>query len=167
MMRDLVAWITKLPSGVVGWWAPRLFALAAGPYDDEIQQLALSLVREGRASSVRATEKILGQAPQEYGMQYPKFVGQILDAACALGEDHEQRIGGALHSATMCGRRSRSVGEPDPADVNRATLSRKIAQSFPEQSPARRFYDNIASASQGNIERNIQDDEDLEDRRRW
>ncbi|WP_241987528.1 ATP-binding protein [Cryobacterium sp. MDB2-33-2] len=167
MMRDLVTWITELPSGIGGWWAPKLFALAAGPYDDEIQQLALSLTREGSVASVRAAGKILEEAPQEYGMQHPTFVAQILDAASALGTDSEQRIGAALYSATMYGMRSRSVGKPDAADVNRATLSREIARSFPEGSPARRFYMAIASASERNIERSIQDDEDLEDLRRW
>lgn len=167
MMRDLAAWITGLSPGIGAWWAPKLFALAAGPYDDEIQQLALSLTREGSAPSVRAAEKILEEAPQEYGMQNPTFVEQILNSAQALGVNHEQRISGALYSATMYGMRSRSVGAPDAADVRRATLSREIALTFPEASPARRFYSEIAAASERNIERSIQEDEDLEDRRRW
>jgi len=167
MMRDLAAWIAQLPADIRSWWAPKLFAVAAGPYDDEIQQLALSLVREGSTASVRAAEKILEEAPQEYGMQHPAFVAQILDAARAVNADSERWIGGALYSATMYGMRSRSIGEPDPADVRRIPLSRELARSFSQGSPARHFYEMITSASERNVERNIQDDEDLDDRRPW
>ncbi len=166
LVRDLAVWMTELPRGLGAWWAPKLFALVAGPYDDEVQQLALTFVRDGTESAIRGAATMLAEAPQEYGMSHPSFVAEVLDAARAVGPDAERRVSSALYSATMYGMRSRSIGDFD-VDLGRATKARELAASFLEGSPAQRFYLGIAEGSEQNAQRDLQQEEDLEDPRRW
>ena len=166
LVRDLAVWMTEIPRGLGAWWAPKLFALVAGPYDEEIQRLTITLVRDGTDAAVRGAATMLAEAPQEYGMHHPAFVAEILDAARAVGADAERRIGGALYAATMFGMRTRGIGEFD-ADLGRAQRARELAASFLEGSSASRFYIGIAEASEHNARRDKQQDEDLVDPRRW
>ncbi|MDT0212079.1 helix-turn-helix domain-containing protein [Curtobacterium sp. BRD11] len=166
LVRDLATWMSKVPRGISSWWAPKLFALVAGPWDDEIQQLVLSLVRDGTDAAIRAAAAALDEAPQEYGMQQPAFAAELLDAARAVSRDAEGRIAGALYAATMFGMRSRSIGDFG-VDLGRASRAQELATSFADGSPSRQFYLRIAAASERNAEQDRQQDEDFEDPRRW
>ena len=166
VLRGLRDWISESESWVRHEMAARLFAAAAGGFDDAI----LALLREGLAGasqvSVDGVAGILRKAPRTIVYSEVPFVLEALDAAARFGDDCEQTMRGALWAATITGSRMGTPGEPFPEDVQQRDECAKIATTLPKGSPGETFYKALSESAQENIRRHAEMDA-RDDRREW
>jgi hypothetical protein len=166
VLRELRDWISESDSWVRREMGARLFADAAGGFDDAV----LALLREGLAGASQAcvdgVAAILRKAPRTIVYCEVPFVLEALDAAARFGEDCEQTMRGAIWAATITGSRMGTPGEPFPEDVQQRDECAKIAKTLSKGSPGEKFYLALSESAEESIRRHAEMDA-RDDRRDW
>jgi len=167
VLRHIRDWIAD---GVESWKrqhaGPDLFAAVAGRFEADALQVIEEAVASGDDSQLAAAASILRGVPQLFAFDNVEYVQRLLSLAAQAGEEHVQRIGGALSAAVSSGVRMGSPGQPFPEDVDQRDRARDIARSLPSGSVAQRLYLSLEASAEHSIQWHADRDE-LMDGRDW
>lgn len=139
--------------------------------NDDLDTTALSILEEalatGREGAVAAVAAVLRKGPKDLAFDNIEFVRKVLRAASLVGEEAEQKIGGAICAAAISGTRSGTPGEPFAEDVFQLRRATEIADQMPRGSLDERLYRSLADSAQRNIEWSAERDAAFDDSRDW
>ena len=144
-----------------------LFAAVAGRFDASVLDVLEEGASSGDPDHMTAVAAILRQAPPTFVFDNVEFVRRLLGWAERLGEEHVQRLGGALSAAAVSGVRSGVPGQPFAEDVSQRDRSREIADGLPKGSPEERFYRSLQRSAEQSITWHADRDELVNDGRNW
>ena len=138
--------------------APRLFAVVASEFDDEVLDV-IELGLKAPPAIARNVATLLSEVPRDFAWSRVQWIVRTLedaarrDAALFL-EDATlyEAVGDALHSALYGGVRTGLPGEPFPEDMKQLNESSRIADGLPVGSPGERFYRSVQRVTKHTIE---------------
>ncbi|MDQ3728773.1 MAG: helix-turn-helix domain-containing protein [Actinomycetota bacterium] len=167
ILRRIRDWIAASPDSWHRLHAgAELFAAVAVSFDETV----MSVLEEGASASdesqMTAVAAILRQAPRTFVFDNVDFVRRLLALAAQLGEDHVQRVGGALSAAAVSGVRTGIPGQPFAEDLDQRDQARKIADAQPNGSPEQRLYRSLQESAEHTIKWHADRDEPM-DGRHW
>jgi len=166
-LNRILVWITERPdSWLRGKMGADLFSAVAVKNDSQVLDLLARILATASEKMTLAVVAVLHEAPRTFIWDEPDFVRTALHAAARLGEDIQQKMIGALWSATISGMRSGTPGEAFPETIEQRDKCREIAAGLPVGSIEHRFYSDMAKSAERDILREIQDDLPT-DRREW
>jgi transcriptional regulator with XRE-family HTH domain len=149
------------------FWGGQLFNNVAGAYD----AVVLGVIEDGLSAAapgaVRAAASILRSAPRTLIFDEPDFVRRVLRQAETAGDDALERIGGALHAATLSGVRWGTPGEPFEEDVQQRAMAKRLAESLRRGSVEQRFYRSVEASATERIRWEADRDAKYLDDREW
>ena len=137
--------------------APRLFAVVAKEFDDEVLDLIELGLKEQTDIAINVAQ-LLSEVPQGFAWSRVEWIVRILedaerrDAMCGTSAALYTAIGAALHTAVTSGVRMGSPGEPLPEDERQRDAARTIADGLPVGSPGERFYRSLQRFAEHDIE---------------
>ncbi|MCP4383137.1 MAG: helix-turn-helix domain-containing protein [Hyphomicrobiales bacterium] len=144
-----------------------LFVAVACGFDETV----MSVLEEGASlaasDQMDAVAAILREAPRTFVFDEVEFVRRVLGLAERLGEEHAQRVGGALSAAAMSGTRTGTPGKPFAEDVNQRDRAREVASTLPNGSIEQRLYGSLQESAEHSIQWQVDRDGELMDRREW
>jgi hypothetical protein len=166
ILAGLHGWVCDHDSWVGHEMGGRLFAAVANSFDDGVLAVLRQALNQPSQVSVDGVAVILRKAPRNLVFTNVLFVLEALDAAARFGDECEQRLSGALWSATMSGVRAGKPGEPFSEDVRQRDKCREIASGLPPGSLGERFYRALSASAEDAIRRTAVWDAD-DDHRSW
>ena len=166
-LRRIRDWIAE---GAESWKrqhaGPDLFAAVAGRFDADALRVIEEAVASGDSAQLTAAASILREVPRLLVFENVGYVQRLLALADQAGDDHVQRIGGALSAAMSSGARTGIPGQPFAEDVEQRDRAREIAESLPIGSVAQRLYLSLQASAEHSIKWHADRDE-LMDGRDW
>ena len=166
-LRHIRDWIAEGPES----WkrqdaGPDLFAAVAGRFDADALRVIEEAVTSGDSAQLTAAASILREVPRLLVFENVEYVQRLLALAGLAGDEHVQRIGGALSAAVSSGTRMGTPGQPFTEDVEQRDWARDIAQNLPSGSMAQHLYLSLQASAEHSIKWQADRDE-LMDGREW
>ena len=143
-----------------------LFAAVAGVFDETVTSVLEEGAKAGNEAQMVAVASILRQGPRTFAFENVEFVRRLLELAAQVGDEHVQRVGGALSSAAQSGVRMGVPGHPFGEDIEQRDKARTIANALPNGSPEQRLYRSLQDSAEHSIKWHADRDE-LRDGRHW
>ncbi|MGW2785756.1 hypothetical protein ACWC3X_31610 [Streptomyces populi] len=151
LLRQIREWIATDPdSAWKNYIGADVFALVAGPYDEQVTAVIDEYLRDVDSVKVKVVATILRKAPRALVWD-AEFVRRCLRAADADGDDSLNRIRDSLHAAVISGMRSTSPGQPYPEDIEQRDKSTTLADACRKGSVEEQFYRALAESAQERI----------------
>lgn len=144
-----------------------LFAAVAGGFDETVMSVLEEGASTGDEAQMVAVASILRQVPRTFVFEKVEFVRRLLVLASQLGEEHVQRVGGALSASAISGGRTGLVGQPFAEDIDQRDQARKIADALANGSPEQRLYQSLQESAEHSIKWHADGDDLMEDGRHW
>ncbi len=147
--------------------AKLLLELLAKPVGEEVLALVLDLFRTGDKHRLSIAGMLLGEASRHLLIEQRKFVADAVAIATDLPEESRRNILHTLHSPSIYGMRSRSVGVDDPEEVAFRDAAKRIAGGLPAGTGLRAFYDEASRMADQRIREERARDFEFSDTRQW
>jgi transcriptional regulator with XRE-family HTH domain len=166
-LSELAEWLLNAESWQRTMHGTRLFKQVAGPFDAEVLAVFLDLLRTKEERRIRLVEDLLQYASRRFVLENATFVEEAIKITQDLTPDTRRRVFHGLHSPTLYGSYSRSVGQDDPVEIAIRDGASEIAKNHPEGSPVRSFYEDVARRASERLVEERDDDQSLRETRRW
>ncbi|MEI6621837.1 MAG: helix-turn-helix domain-containing protein [Actinomycetes bacterium] len=141
------------------WWAPKLFAVVVGTFDDVVFDILAEVVAAPVPAQVITCGALVRSAPSSFAWTRVEWVVNLINAADRLGEACLNSVAGELHGAVISGMKTGSPGEPFPADIEQRDRAYEIAARHSAGTAPHRFYMNLARSAERVINDDMQWDE--------
>ncbi|SDP76837.1 Restriction endonuclease [Arthrobacter sp. ok909] len=162
-----VEWILEKDSWERRFYGKQLLEPMLSGYRDEAKALLRRLITSRDEQRVNLANSLLDGAPHNFVIRETQFVEELLEEAHQMPESLGRHVIAGLHGSAEFGMRSRSVGVDDPEEVALRDEATATAQRYPEGSPIRLFYEDVAQYASHRLHAERLDDRSLEDPRTW
>ncbi|MEJ3403832.1 helix-turn-helix domain-containing protein [Rathayibacter sp. YIM 133350] len=167
LLTELTDWMLRSERRQWAMAGSELFEQVAGAIDSEVLAVLLDLVRSGNDNRALLAARLMQNATPRFVLENAEFVEEVLKAAESLDEDSRRSLRHGLHSPALYGMRSRSVGVDDPEDVALRDGALAVAARHPSGSPARSFYEEVATYAEQRLRDERISDRSFWETRRW
>lgn len=144
-----------------------LLELLAKPVGDEVLALVLELFKSGEKDRLSIAGMLLGEASRHFVIEQRQFVADAVAIAADLPEEPRRSILHSLHSPSIYGIRSGSVGVDDPEEAALRDAARNIAAELPDGTGLRAFYEDASGMAGQRIIEDRARDLEMFDTRQW
>jgi hypothetical protein len=125
----------------------QVFALIAGPYDEEARAALVEALESEDKAQVKAAGAILREAPPELAWDL-SFVRHALHAAARHGAEYAESTSSGLLQAAINGTLPIPLGQPATDQAGQPDKLTAILHQVPPGSPEASFYQSLAIWSQ-------------------
>ncbi|MFR9769350.1 helix-turn-helix domain-containing protein [Nocardia sp. SC052] len=147
ILRDLIVWISQGNSWQRQRMGSKLFAAAAGAYDEPVLSLLLETLRADGQQEALGVAHVLAEAPNDLVFVHVEFVVQALALAARVGPDISAAIQNSLWASAVQGVRWGTCGEPYAEDLRLRDECARIAQALPPKTDAAVFYSRLSDSA--------------------
>ncbi|MFI5502346.1 helix-turn-helix domain-containing protein [Nocardia asteroides] len=134
-LNELLTWIGKGTSSLRANMGSRLFAAAAGGFDQPVLLLLQKTLENGNSADAQTVCLVLREAPSDLIFREISFVADTVAASALISPERLERVQDAFASCAVFGSRQGVPGEPFPEDVRLrdecAAIADQLAQTVP------------------------------------
>jgi transcriptional regulator with XRE-family HTH domain len=167
LLRDIRDWIAEgVTSPARRTMGAQIFAVIAGPYDEEARATLIEAVESEENAQVKAVGAILREAPSELAWDL-SFVRHALHAAARHGAEYAKSISSGLLQAAINGTLPIPLGQPATDHAGQPDKLTAILHNVPPGSPEASFYQSLAIWTQKVKHLDDPLEDELPDGRHW
>lgn len=137
-----------------------LFKMVSAGFDGATLNVLGEWINSNDTKKLESAAALLSEAPSGFVFAHPEYVVNVLEQAKKQGEACYKRVSSWLYGSAISGSRSGTPGQPFPQDIAQRDSSFDLMGKLPAGSPGYKFYKMLYEAAKANIERDT--DEDLE-----
>jgi hypothetical protein len=167
IIRDLVDWYATLGTARQRFEARELLEMSAVGFGPSVREVLVALVRDCDAAHAEAVQSVLAAAPRDFVFSEYEYVRELGELATRSSAENLEMVTYGLLESAIPSFGSRTVGEADPADIERVRKSEEVLARCARDAPLRPLYEKIKRRSEANLVWQEEADRDFMEPRKW